>query len=444
MRKIYLIIIIILFCTVGFAKRPESLNRYDLNAPFGWAVYDSNAVACTLTGGGSSSPYIIRSTGVDMTSELQAAITGHKVVVLDGSNGDFLISTGINFNSASSHDKTLVGINGATIRQINTVTPQLRAYLDSRFASKTETATSGYVKSRNINIPETSKWYVWEGDELYVRGYMIDYYYEVLGVRDEETLLAEGWKNWGCLRVNSSETTGCNLIIRNISFIGPGSLDMSGQDAFCLLGCHNVWVDHCHFQDGQDGNLDLVKSQSGRNTTNVTVSWCTFSYGERSYNHRFCNLLSPADPDRMFVTFANCHWMGGTYFRTPMGQAKVHIVNCVYNAPGYGGRIQNRSARADLPFYIDHNYFCAGSNRGGSRTYIMQSSGGTQYYYCSSGNYGANGEGDFTNTSINYTGYNGAKIPYSIDYIPSELLPTIITGPNGAGPTLTDPLLIGE
>ena len=441
MKKSIVIVLMLSVCGTLFAERPASLNRYDLNRPFGWAVYNSTAGAYSLTGGGSASPVVLKSTGADMTATLQSALNSNKVVVLDGSQGDFLVSTGVYLNSSASHDKTIVGINGATIRQINSVTSEMRKYLDSRFASKKETATSGYVKSRNISIPETSQWYVSEGDELYVRGYMIDYYYEVLGVRDEETLLAEDWKKWGCLRVNSKDGTGCNIIIRNISFIGPGSLDLSGQDGFCLLGCHNVWIDHCHFQDGQDGNLDLVKSDT-RNTTNVTVSWCTFSYGDRSYNHRFNTLISVDDAEKVFITLANCHWAGGIYYRTPLGSGRVHIVNCLYDAPGPGGRIQNQAGLADVPFYLDHNYFCAGLNGSSPRTYTMESNKGKQYYYYSDGNYGANGEGNFSNSGIGNTGYNGAKIPYVVDYIPAKLLPTVITGPNGAGPTLTDPLVI--
>ena len=44
---------------------------------------------------------------------------------------------------------------------------------------------------------------------------------------------------------------------------------------------------------------------------------------------------------------------------------------------------------------------------------------------------------------MTYTGVNGSKVPYKVEYIPVKLLPTVISGPNGAGPTLTDPLVIG-
>lgn len=440
MKKIVAIVSVFLTtCVITQAQRPESLNKYDLNRPFGWAVYDGLNPGFTLSGGGSASAATIVSDGTDMTDRLQSALNSSAVLVLDGSKGDFLISSGLYINSTVSYNKTVVGINGATIRQINCVDEAMHAYLSGRFSGETRKDKSGYVQSRNITVPKEDKWYVQEGDELYVRGYMIDYYYEKQGVRDEQLLLSEPWKSWGCLRINSDSSrdyykSGSNIIIRNITFIGPGSLDLSAQDAFCLNGCHNVWVDHCHFQDGQDGNLDIVASGS-RNSTNVTISWCTFSYGRNSFDHRFNTLLSQRDPSTSYITFANCHWMGGAYFRTPMGTAKAHIVNCLYDAPGAGGRIESRSKDVNVPFYVDHCYFAAGRNRNDTRTYIY-STADHGFYYCE-GNYAANGENPVSNAGKPY-------VPYQSDYqyIPVELLPTVLTSPNGAGPTLTDPLKI--
>ena len=64
-----------------------------------------------------------------------------------------------------------------------------------------------------------------------------------------------------------------NLIIRNITFIGPGAYDCDGNDLLCFENTTNAWVDHCDFQDGCDGNFD-----NKAKTDNVTVSWCRFRY----------------------------------------------------------------------------------------------------------------------------------------------------------------------
>ena len=47
-----------------------------------------------------------------------------------------------------------------------------------------------------------------------------------------------------------------NVIIRNLIFEGPGAYDVDGRDNLTNEGT-NVWVDHCEFQDGTDGNFDI-------------------------------------------------------------------------------------------------------------------------------------------------------------------------------------------
>ncbi len=48
-----------------------------------------------------------------------------------------------------------------------------------------------------------------------------------------------------------------NLIFKNLTFEGPGAYDADGWDNMTLDNCTNVWVDHCEFQDGMDGNFDI-------------------------------------------------------------------------------------------------------------------------------------------------------------------------------------------
>ena len=66
---------------------------------------------------------------------------------------------------------------------------------------------------------------------------------------------------------------GNNILIRNVTFVGPGAYDCDGWDNLCLDKATNVWVDHCDFQDGCDGNFD-IKGKSD----NITVTWCRFRY----------------------------------------------------------------------------------------------------------------------------------------------------------------------
>jgi pectate lyase len=163
-----------------------------------------------------------------------------------------------------------------------------------------------------------------------------------------------------------------NVIIRNLVFIGPGAYDIDGQDNLTADGCTNLWVDHCEFQDGQDGNFD----NKGL-TDNVTVSWCKFNYlkpavgggSGGSSDHRFSNLIgssasnAPAD-GHYSITFQNCYWANGCKDRMPRARnAELHILSCYYNtsvssskAIGLGGGTNNSTC------YVQNSNFAAVSS----------------------------------------------------------------------------------
>ena len=63
-----------------------------------------------------------------------------------------------------------------------------------------------------------------------------------------------------------------NIIVRNIVIQGPGSNADQAWDNLTIEGeAKNIWIDHCEFWDGQDGNADVVKGAD-----NVTFTWCIF------------------------------------------------------------------------------------------------------------------------------------------------------------------------
>lgn len=142
-----------------------------------------------------------------------------------------------------------------------------------------------------------------------------------------------------------------NVIIRNLIFEGPGAYDVDGQDNLTNEGT-NIWVDHCEFQDGMDGNFD----NKGK-ADNVTVSWCKFTYLKPAISggfggtndHRFSDLIGSSSSDKpadghYSITFKNCYWAEGCVERMPRARnAELHILNCYYNtsvgklAIGVGG-----------------------------------------------------------------------------------------------------------
>lgn len=157
-----------------------------------------------------------------------------------------------------------------------------------------------------------------------------------------------------------------NVIIRNLIFEGPGAYDVDGQDNLTNEGT-NVWVDHCEFQDGIDGNYD----NKGK-ADNVTISWCKFTYLKPAISggfggtndHRFSDLVGsgksdfPTD-DHYSITFKNCYWAEGCKERMPRARnAELHILNCYYKtsvsgslAIGLGGGDKNTTC------YVENTNF---------------------------------------------------------------------------------------
>jgi pectate lyase len=141
--------------------------------------------------------------------------------------------------------------------------------------------------------------------------------------------------NSGILYIKSGSN---NVIIRNLIFEGPGAYDVDGRDNLTNEGT-NIWVDHCEFQDGMDGNFDIKGAAD-----NTTVSWCKFTYLKApiaggsggSADHRFTNLVGSGIDDfpsdgRFSVTFKNCYWAEGCKARMPRARnAELHVLNCYY------------------------------------------------------------------------------------------------------------------
>ncbi|AWK05460.1 pectate lyase [Flavobacterium crocinum] len=159
--------------------------------------------------------------------------------------------------------------------------------------------------------------------------------------------------NSGILNLKSGSN---NIIIRNLIFEGPGSYDVDGHDNLTSEAT-NIWVDHCEFQDGMDGNFDNKGAAD-----NVTISWCKFTYLKTpkaggtggADDHRFSNLVGSSKTDapsdgHYSITFKNCYWAQGCRQRMPrVRNAEIHILNCLYKtsesgsvAIGLGGGTKN-------------------------------------------------------------------------------------------------------
>lgn len=335
-------------------------STYDLQKPFGFCTMSSRtdrSSTYNLTGGGgyiyniangqvtdengnavaSSSIKVLKATDVTKDDDIKNAVKNYSVVVFDGSAGDFTINKQISLDNCKN--KTLLGINNARLCTKFVVTPEIQAALDAVNVKRasTESGTGGAIQTSNgtVNISEQA--------EYLTRKTLIEY------LNDN----SESYRNSGIFKLAS---TCENVIIRNITFVGPGSIDCGGYDPLWSNGAKHVWVDHCAFLDGMDGNLDITNSSDF-----FTVSWCTFGYTSRSYMHQNTNLIGSSDSEAtgyLNTTYANNIWGAGCKQRMPMARVgKIHLLNNYYNCAGASKCI---NPRKNSEFLIEGNYFVSG------------------------------------------------------------------------------------
>ena len=124
-----------------------------------------------------------------------------------------------------------------------------------------------------------------------------------------------------------------NVILRNIVVRGPGSNDAQAWDNLNIEGSSkNVWVDHCEFWDGQDGNADVVK---GADT--VTFTWNIFGYALSGHSHNLSNLIASSDSEpesegKLDITYMFNWWNAAAQRQPRCRYGQIHVVNNLYTA----------------------------------------------------------------------------------------------------------------
>ena len=118
-----------------------------------------------------------------------------------------------------------------------------------------------------------------------------------------------------------------NIIVRNIVIQGPGSNADQAWDNLTIEGeSKNIWIDHCEFWDGQDGNADVVKGSD-----NVTFTWCIFGSKKKS-THNLSNLIGSSDNEpvsegKLNVTYMFNWWKAANQRKPRCRYGNVHVVN---------------------------------------------------------------------------------------------------------------------
>jgi len=150
-----------------------------------------------------------------------------------------------------------------------------------------------------------------------------------------------------------------NVIVRNLVIKGPGSNQLQAWDNLNIEGgAKNVWIDHCEFWDGQDGNADVVKGAD-----NVTFTWCIFGYTIKS-DHNLSNLIGSSDNEpvsegKLDVTYMFNWWKAASQRKPRCRYGYVHAVNNLLtgDASVQTGAIMGMSAGKDCKIRNENNHF---------------------------------------------------------------------------------------
>lgn len=366
-------------------------------APWGWATCsDETGTAYTLSGGNYTDAKIVTLTalGNEQTDDAQIkqAIATNDIIILDGSNGDFIISETMKLGSTKN--KTIIGINNARLCTKFFLTSEDNAYLKQQKLenlSSTDQYTGTLPDGTEITCDKRA---------FFTKKALMELQYQKTGAytlpNKAGIFIIEG----------SSE----NIIIRNLSLIGPGAVDIDGADLITNQGKH-VWIDHCTLVDSQDGALD-----------SKVCDWATYTYNHfyytsRSYSHAYTCGCGWADGAMILhLTFACNIWGEGCMRRLPQcGDCYVHLVNNYHNCPGNSvGMTINDNCKA----LVENNFAAAGVNS-------PLTGSGTGRKVTARGN-------NFSASSVG----SEVTVPYQYTAIAATDVPATLTGEEGAGATL--------
>ncbi len=365
-------------------------------APWGWATCsDESGTAYTLSGGcfTDATTITLKALGNGQTDDAQInqAIAQNDIVVLDGSNGDFTIGETMKL---SVKNKTLIGINNARLCTKFYLTNEDIAYLKAQnleSLSSTDQYTGTLPDGTTVTCDKRA---------FFTKKAVMELQYQKTGTY---TLPNKAG-------IFSIESASENIIIRNLSLIGPGSVDIDGADLITNQGKH-IWVDHCTLADSQDGALD-----------SKVCDWSTYTYNHfyytsRSYSHAYtCGCGWAEGSMTLHLTFGYNTWGEGCKRRLPQASdCYIHIVNNYYNCAGNSVAIAiNESCKA----LVEGNYAVTGVNSPIS------------------------GSGTNRNVTVRNNSFSGANVgsevsvPYTYTIISAANVPANQTGTEGAGATL--------
>jgi pectate lyase len=341
-----------------------------------------------------ASSVTLKALGNEQTDDKQIkqAIAQKDIIILDGSNGDFILNEYIKI---STKNKTIIGINNARLCTKFYLTADDITYLKAQGLeglSSTNQHTGTLPDGTTVTCDERA---------FFTKKAIMELQYQKTG---SYTLPNKS----GIFYLDAASE---NIIIRNISLIGPGAVDIDGADLITNQGKH-VWIDHCTFVDSQDGALD-----------SKVCDWATYTYNhfyytDRSYSHAYtcgCGWVSNHEMV-IHMTFACNIWGAKCMRRLPQADdCFIHLVNNYHNCPGNSvGMTINSYSKA----LVEGNYAAAGVNK------PLDGSGANRNVTAKDNSFSASSVGE------------PVSVPYTYNKIAVADVPATLTGNEGAGATL--------
>jgi pectate lyase len=156
--------------------------------------------------------------------------------------------------------------------------------------------------------------------------------------------------------LKSYRSTESNNIFR---FLTIDNNDRLGDgDCISIDDASHIWIDHCTFTDGGDGNVDIKNGADY-----ITVSWCIFKYTHDS-GHNYSNLIGHADDNggtdanHLLVTFHHNWYSTLCKERMPrVRYGQVHVYNNYYSDLLAGGYCVGVGCGSHIR--VESNYFNA-------------------------------------------------------------------------------------
>ncbi len=402
MKLKHLIPLVALLVACGYGGKSLAAEidaqQYFTGSPWGWATCsDSQGTAYVLDGGMRAEQpqtIVLKSNGGDNASVIKSAIQKNDIIVLDGSNGVFTISALMQIDNVKN--KTIVGRNNAVLATKFFLTDEDIAYLKAQGLenlSSTDQYTGTLPNGTTLTCDRRA---------FFTKKAMMELQYQKEG---KYSLPNKA----GIFEFGSS----CeNIIVRNLTLQGPGSVDIDGSDLLYDKYATHLWVDHCTFIDAQDGALDTRGSFN-------TYTWNHFYYTSHSYSHAYtCGLGWVSNHSTvLYVTWGQNIWGAGCQRRLPQADdACLHLVNNYHNCPGNSlGMTLNGYTKA----------LVEGNNAASGVKSPLSGSGDKREIYARNNSFSYNS----TSTSV--------KMPYDYSTLPSyKDVPAILTAAHGAGATL--------